>query len=62
MEECDNTCEYANALSKLKQYGGIDEVVRCMKGDAIPIAWLKEENIDWLRGVIRFVEEERNKK
>lgn len=22
-EECDNTCEYAHALSKLKPYGGI---------------------------------------
>lgn len=30
-EECDNSCEYANSLSKLKPYGGIDEVVKIMK-------------------------------
>jgi hypothetical protein len=57
-EECDNACEYANALSKLKPYGGIDEVVKCMKGDAIQVSLLKKETIDWTYGIVSWVKEE----
>ena len=51
-EECDNTCEYAHALSKLKPYGGIDEAVKVMKGDAIPLVFVDKEHIDF---TYRFV-------
>lgn len=57
-EECDNTCDYAYQLSKLKPYGGIDEAVKVMKGDAIPVALLKKENIDLTYGIVRWVKEE----
>lgn len=60
-EECDNTCEYANALSKLKQYGGIDEAVRCMEGDAIPVALLREDNIDWTYHIVCWAKKELEK-
>lgn len=43
-EECDNKCDYA--LSKLKAYGGIDEVLSVMRGERIPIAMLDKEHID----------------
>ena len=45
-EECDNKCDYANALSKLKAYGGIDEVLEVMRGERIPIAMIDEEHIN----------------
>lgn len=60
-EECDNTCEYANALSKLKPYGGIDEVVKCMKGDAIPVALLTEDKIDWVHHIVCWAKKELEK-
>lgn len=52
MEECDNKCEYAHALSKLKPYGGIDEAVKVMKGNAIPLVLVDDEHIDF---TYRFV-------
>ena len=57
-EECDNTCEYAYALSKLKPYGSIDEVVRVMKGEAIPVALLQRENIDFTYHAVCWAKEE----
>lgn len=60
-EECDNTCAYANALSKLKPYGGIDEAVRVMKGEAIPVALLQRENIDFTYHVVCWAKEEMEK-
>ena len=51
-EECDNTCDYAHALSKLKPYGGIDEAVKVMKGDAIPLVFVDDDHIDF---TYRFV-------
>lgn len=60
-EECDNTCEYANALSKLKLYGGIDEAVKVMKGEAIPVALLQRENIDFTYHAVCLVKEEMEK-
>jgi hypothetical protein len=57
-EECDNTCEYAHALSKLKPYGGVDEVIKCMKGDAIPVALLYEDKIDWTYHIVCWAKKE----
>lgn len=51
-EECDSTCDYAYQLSKLKPYGGIDEAVKVMKGDAIPLVFVDDEHIDF---TYRFV-------
>ena len=45
-EECDNTCEYAHTLSKLKPYGGIDEAVEVMKGNKLPLVFVDNEHID----------------
>ena len=36
-KECDNKCDYANLVSKLKTYGGIDEVLSVMEEERIPI-------------------------
>lgn len=60
-EECDSTCEYAYQLSKLKPYGGIDEAVRVMKGDAVPVNLLKRENIDWTYAIVSKIRDELNK-
>lgn len=60
-EECDSTCEYAYQLSKLKPYGGIDEAVRVMKGDAVPVNLLKRENIDWTYAIVSTIRNELNK-
>lgn len=51
-EECDNTCEYANALSKLKPYGGIDEADEVMRGDKFPIIFLDKEHIDSIYQIV----------
>ena len=51
-EECDSTCEYAYELNKLKPYGGIDEAVKVMKGDVIPLVLVDKEHID---STYRFV-------
>ena len=45
-EECDSKCDYAYQLSKLKPYGGIDKVVKVMKGDEFPIVFIDKEHID----------------
>ena len=45
-EECDNKCDYANVVSKLRSYGGIDEVLKVMRGDAIPLTLIDKEHID----------------
>ena len=34
-EKCDSTCEYAHTLSKLKPYGGIDEVIKMAQGENV---------------------------
>ena len=51
-EECDSKCDYANVMSKLKAYGGIEEVLKCMDGKAVPIAMLNEENIESVYRVV----------
>ena len=60
-EECDSTCEYAYQLSKLKPYGGIDEAVRVMKGDAVPVNLLKRETIDWTYAIVSKIRDDLNK-
>ena len=44
--ECDNTCEYANIISKLKPYGSIDEIVEILRGDKFPVVFLNKDHID----------------
>ena len=44
--DCDNTCQYANALSKLKQFGGLDEVLKVMNGDAFPVVLIDNDHIE----------------
>ncbi len=51
-EECDNTCEYAHALSKLKPYGSIDEIVDIMKGDRFPIVFVDKDHIDFTYKIV----------
>ena len=45
-EECDNTCEYANIVAKLKACGGIEEVTKVMSGDSFPIVFIDKDHID----------------
>ena len=45
-EECDEMCEYANILSKLKPYSNIDEIVRILKGDSFPLVLIDDKHID----------------
>lgn len=51
-EECDNTCEYANVLSKLKPYGGIDEAVAVMRGDKFPMTFVDKDHIDFTYRIV----------
>jgi hypothetical protein len=45
-EECNNTCEYANIVSKLKALGGIDEIAKVMNGDSFPTVFIDKDHID----------------
>lgn len=45
-KECDNKCDYANLVSKLKTYGGIDEVLSVMEEERIPIKMIDKEHIE----------------
>ena len=51
-EECDNTCEYAYLVKRIKDYGGIEEVSKVMEGKLIPISMLEKENIDNIYKII----------
>ena len=51
-EECDNTCEYANIMSKLKSFGGIEEVSKVMNGEAFPLVFLDKEHIDYTHRLV----------
>lgn len=46
-KKCDDMCEYAHAVSKLKPYGGIDEVVKVMKGESFPLVLVDDKHIDF---------------
>ena len=50
-EECDEMCEYANVLSKLKPYN-IDETVRIMKGDSFPLVLIDNKHIDFTYRIV----------
>lgn len=56
-EECDSTCDYAYQLSKLKPYGGIDEAVKVMKGDAFPLVFVDKDHIDTTYRIVCAVKE-----
>lgn len=46
-EECDSTCNYAYDINRLKQFGGIDEVVEVMKGNKFPLVFIDKDHIDF---------------
>jgi hypothetical protein len=46
IEECDNTCEYANTLSKLKPYGTVDEIVAVLNGDRFPLVFIDKDHVE----------------
>ena len=46
-EKCDATCDYANLVSKLKPYGGIDEVIKMLSGDAFPLVYIDKDHINF---------------
>lgn len=52
IEECDNTCEYAYFVKRIKDYGGIEEVSKVMEGKSVPISMLEKENIDNIYKII----------
>ena len=54
-EECDNTCEYAYLVKRIKDYGGTEEVSKVMEGKLIPISMLEKENIDNIYKIIYCV-------
>ena len=56
-EECDNTCEYAHALSKLKSYGGINKVIEVMNSDSFPLVFVDDEHIDRTYAIVCAVKD-----
>ena len=50
--ECDETCEYANIMSKLKPYGTIDEIVEILKGDRFPLVFVDKDHIDFTAKIV----------
>ena len=46
-KDCDDKCDYAHAISRLRPYGGIDEVIKVVSGDAFPIVFIDKEHIDF---------------
>lgn len=45
-KDCDDTCEYANIVCKLKSYGGIEEVDKVMNGESFPLIFLDKDHIE----------------
>ena len=39
-------CQYAEILNLLETYGGIDSIIKIMKGDSFPIVFIDKEHID----------------
>lgn len=56
-EECDNICDYAHALSRLKPYGGLDEVIEVMKGDRFPLVFIDKDHIDQTYQIVASAKE-----
>ena len=52
-EWCDENCEYANAISKFNKCGGINEALKVMNGNAIPVKILDKEHIDYTYTVVK---------
>ena len=46
-EECDSVCEYANSMSLLRPYGGVNEAVKVLSGASFPLVFLDDEHIDY---------------
>lgn len=55
--ECDDTCEYANIISKLKPYGTIDEIVEILKGDRFPTVFVDKDHLDFTAKVVKAAKE-----
>lgn len=56
-KECDSKCDYANLVSKLKTYGGVDEVLSVMEGERIPIKMIDKEHIEDTFRIVNAVKE-----
>lgn len=56
-EECDNTCEYANVLSKLKPYGSVDEIVAVLNGDRFPTVFVDKDHIEFTDKIVQAAKE-----
>lgn len=50
--KCDDTCEYANVMSKLKPYGTIDEILEVLKGDKFPTVFIDRDHIDFTYKIV----------
>ena len=55
--ECDNTCEYANVISKLKPYGTVDEIVEILKGDRFPTVFVDKDHIEFTSKIVEAAKE-----
>jgi hypothetical protein len=56
-EECDNKCQYAYQLSRLKPYGTLDEIVEVLKGDRFPVVFLDKDHIDSTFAIVSAAKE-----
>jgi hypothetical protein len=56
-EACNNTCEYANVLSRLKPYGSIDEIIAILKGDSFPVVFVDKEHIEFTDRIVQAAKE-----
>ena len=54
---CDETCEYANIISRLKPYGTIDEIVEILKGDRFPTVFVDKDHIDFTAKIVKAARE-----
>ena len=50
--ECDDTCEFANIMSKLREFGTIDEILDVLKGDKFPLVFLDKDHIDFTYEIV----------
>lgn len=51
-EECDNRCEYANVISRLKPFD-VEELCEIVKGKSLPVAFLSPENIENTYAIVK---------
>lgn len=57
IEECDNTCQYANILSRLRPYGSIDEIIAILNGDSFPTVFIDKDHIDFTYKIVMAAKE-----